>query len=166
MVAKEETVSGKTARSGPRIQFSLATLMLLATLVSVFCAMTAWLGPVMLIVPMLAAGPVGGAIILRIRKSTNDANVVWWSGGITVVLWWALAAGIVYIATAILSANGRVTDGERVTYFLFAALVASPSAFAFGMVTGVIWVTVVRVAKEARKSMVGRDGIGSPSEGE
>ncbi len=85
-MTNEETDSAVVSRSRPRFQFSLGALMLVVTAVSVFFAMTAWLGTVMLIVPMLAAGPVGGAIILRIRRSTHDANVVWWSGAVTMVL--------------------------------------------------------------------------------
>ena len=165
-MTNEDTVEVEVFRSGPRLQFSLATLMVVVTVVSVLCALILWLGPVMVIVPMLAAGPVGGAIIVRIRKSKHDGAVVWWSGAVTMVLWGSVAGCGGAIASA---ADLPVITGNMVISGVAIALLVSPGAFIIGVLTSAVWKMVAEaaeVAREACESIVKRCGSGLPSEGE
>ncbi len=77
-----------------------------------------------------------------------------------------LVGYIAHNVLSIVSVEWPITDAARVTYVFIAALFVSPFAFALGMGTGFLWVAVVRLAKEVRKSPVNRYGSGSPKERE
>jgi hypothetical protein len=142
-----------------RFQFSLATLMLLVTLVSVVCSAMVWMGPVIIYAFLLVAGPVGGAIIVRRLKPKNGWEVVLWSGVVTVVLWWIVAA---CFEVADVLSNPVEDRYITVETAIVLAILASPFVFGIGVLTSTFWEVVSRVAKEIWNSIVEQNGPRTP----
>ena len=88
-MTNEDTASAEVPRSGPRFQFSLATLMAVVTGVSVFCGLAASGPTVVIPVFLFTAGPVTGLILMRKisleMPYLGDATL--WSGAVTSVTW-------------------------------------------------------------------------------
>ena len=129
---------------GPRFQFSLATLMVLVTLASVLCALVAWLGLPVVIVLVLVGGPIGGATIVRIRKSKVDGDIAVWSGLVTAVLWGSVVVcdGIILALSVPNGGTGLLTPGVAAVFFV-------PYAFLIGISTGIAWEVSAHVLKKS-----------------
>ncbi len=126
MVGDDRSLPVEASRIGPRFQFSLATLMLLVTAFSVYCGLAAWLGSWMIVVvPVLAVGPVGGTIIVRARKSEHFGDVALWSGLITMTMWAFVFGDVDPSAT----------------------LALAPVAMMVGVTTGLAWEVTARMLK-------------------
>ena len=148
---------------GPRFQFSLATLMAVVTGVSVLCALAAWLGPLFIVLCILAIGPVGGTIIVRRRKSAHYWAVSVWSGVVNVVLCGIMAfcGGL-----AALLAAGPSASLEVIVIFVFSTASVVPFAFVIGVLSSIVWEVAAGVTRETWRMIVKRCGAEAPREGE
>ena len=134
----------KAPRPWWKSQFSLATLMAAVTLASVLCALVAWLGLPVVIVLVLVGGPIGGATIVRIRKSKVDGDIAVWSGLVTVVLWGSVVVcdGIILALSDPNGGTGMLTPGVAAAFFV-------PYAFLIGISTGIAWEVSAHVLRES-----------------
>ena len=161
LMSNDESSPFKTPRHGPRFQFSLATLMVVATVVSVLCSLSAWLGPAgVAVLILLAIGPVGGTIIVPIRKSKHDWAVAVWSGVTNMVLW-----GIVVFCGGLVAVLSGPPATEVLLLLLEAVFLLLPFAFVIGVLASVVWEVAAGVTKETWKLIVLRYGSGLPSDG-
>ncbi len=154
---------GPTALHRPRFQFSLATLILAVTLVSVLCGLAVWLGSPSIILLMLAIGPVGGTIIVRVRRSSRDWAVTYYSGVVT-VLFWVIVAVVLGVIGGFSGPSESV--GAVAVMTAAATLYLSPFAFAIGITTGVLWEMTAGVTTAIWRSIVKRCCPGPRSDGE
>jgi len=126
-VKNDESSPFATPRRGGRFQFSLATLMIVVTVVWVLCSLAAWLGPPFILVLLLAGGPVGGATIVRIRKLKVGGEIALWSGVVTVVLWGSILVYDGVLRALSVPNGGRSPDLRRCRRrVLFRTASASP----------------------------------------
>jgi hypothetical protein len=148
---------------GGRFQFSLATLLLLVALVSVLCSAVAWMGPVIIYSFLLVAGPVGGAIIVRRLKPESGWEVIFWSGVVTVVLWWIVAACFEVACVLANSVEDRdITVGTAIGL----AVCVSPLVFGIGVWTSAFWEVVSGVTTQIWKLIVQRNVSQTPQKKE
>ncbi len=134
-MSNDESSPFEMASGGPRFQFSLATLMIAATAVSVCCALLAWLGVLGVPVLLLAVGPIGGAIAVRVCVSRPDLDMAVWSGMITVA-----AIGVAIGAAVLFSfcLNPSPASAGHVFIGLMVFVLASPFAMLVGLMTGCV----------------------------
>jgi hypothetical protein len=161
MVTNEETDSAVVPHSRPRFQFSLGALMLLVTAVSVLCALTAWLGTLLVVFPVLAISPLAAAIFVRIRGSEQAWSITLCSGLISMVLWEGVAIGG-GILTALDSGHVAV---EMLVIGMGVAVCIAPAAFFVGIVTGVAWEVGAYVLKKCWHTISLRQGLGPAEDG-
>ncbi len=161
MVTNEETVPAVVSHSRPRFQFSLGALMLLVTGVSVFCALTAWLGTRLVVLPVLAISPLAAAILVRIRGSEQAWSLTLCSGLINMVFWEGVAIG----GTILVGLDLGYEPVEILVIGMALAVCIAPAAFFVGIVTGVAWEVGGYVLKKSWNAISVRQGLGSREDG-
>lgn len=130
-MTNEDTVEAEVPGRRWRFQFSLATLLVVVTIASALFSLAVWLKPPFILVLLLAIGPVGGAIIVRMRGLGVFGEIALWSGLLTMLMW-----------VSIIICTGIGGLQFRALIFLVNATVAfafAPLAFLVGVLTGIAW---------------------------